>query len=248
MSNGSFLIWNSACATNPGKVRSVNQDACLDLPELGLWVVADGMGGHEAGEVASGMIVEYFRQINEPENLNNFIINVQNSLLQVNRKLREMATQQYSNQTIGSTVVALLAFGNQCAYVWVGDSRIYRLRNNIFEQMTRDHSMAEEYIDQGQMTLEEIQNSNISNALTRAVGAEDDLNIDIRMDEIKDGDVFLLCSDGLYREISAEEMAQFMARPDDCTTMTNNLLGQALNRDARDNITLSLVQIKDAYS
>lgn len=248
MSNGSFLIWNSACATNPGKVRAVNQDACLDLPELGLWVVADGMGGHEAGEVASSMIVNYFRQINEPENLNNFVTNVQNCLLQVNKSLREMATRQYSNQTIGSTVVALLAFGNQCAYVWVGDSRIYRLRNNRFEQMTRDHSMLEEYINQGQMTPEEIQNSNVANALTRAVGAEDDLNIDIRMDDIQDGDTFLLCSDGLYREVSPEEIAHYMARPDDCLTITNNLLEQALSRNARDNITLSLVQIKDAYS
>lgn len=248
MTVGSFLIWNSACATNPGKVRSVNQDACLDLPEIGLWVVADGMGGHEAGEVASGMIVDYFRQMDEPQNLNHFITNVQNNLIHVNRTLREMAVQQYSNQTIGSTVVALLAFGNQCAYVWVGDSRIYRLRNNRFEQMTRDHSMVEEYIDQGNMTQEQIMNSNVANALTRAVGAEDDLNIDIRMDQIQAGDTFLLCSDGLYREVSIEEIAQYMARPDDCFTMTNNLLGQALNRGARDNVTVSLVQIKDAYS
>ena len=248
MNNDSFLIWHSACATDTGKVRKVNEDACLDLPELGLWVVADGMGGHEAGDVASRMIVESCQQISEPHDFNNFISEAQRRLLEVNRRLREMATQQYSNATIGSTVVALLAYGKQCACLWVGDSRIYRLRNNKLEQMTRDHSMIEEYIHEGRMSPEEASESSIANVLTRAVGAQDELEIDLKIEELQDGDTFLLCSDGLYREIPAEEITQFMARGDDCSTITKNLLERALNNGARDNVTVAVVQIKDAYS
>lgn len=246
MNDSSFLIWHSACATDAGKVRQINQDACLDLPELGLWVVADGMGGHEAGEVASQMIVDHCQQINEPHDLNSFINDVRDRLLEVNQNLRAMASQQYNNATIGSTVVALLAYNKQCAYLWVGDSRIYRLRNNNLQQMTKDHSMVEKYIDEG-MDPEEANHSNMSNALTRAIGGEDELSIDVKIDDIQNGDIFLLCSDGLYREISEAEMTQLINRGDDCITMTKNLLETALNNGARDNVTVSVVQIKDAY-
>jgi protein phosphatase len=248
MTSSSFLIWRSASVTNAGKKRKENQDACLDLPEIGLWVVADGMGGHEAGEVASATIIEHCQQTSEPGDLTSFISEVQNRLLQVNRSIRQMASQQYNNATIGSTVVVLLAYGKQCAYLWVGDSRIYRLRNAKLEQMTRDHSMVEQYIEQGIMTLEEASHSNISNVLTRAVGGEDEMQIDLKVDDIQADDIFLLCSDGLYREVSEADMTQLMSHGDDCASMTKNLLESALNNGARDNVTVSVVQIKDAYA
>ena len=248
MTNRSFLIWSSACVSDTGKVRRANQDACLDLPELGLWIVADGMGGHQAGEVASDAIIEHCQQTSEPGDLNSFIAEVQNRLLHVNRSLRELASQKYNNATIGSTVVALLTYGKQCAYLWVGDSRIYRLRKSKLEQMTRDHSMVEQYIEQGMMSVEEAHQSNIANALTRAVGGEDEMEIDLKVDEIQADDIFLLCSDGLYREVSETEMTQLMSRDDDCFTMTKNLLDSALNHGARDNVTVSVVQIKEAYA
>ena len=247
MTSSSFLIWRSASVTNAGKKRKENQDACLDLPEIGLWVVADGMGGHEAGEVASAAIIEHCQQTSEPGDLNSFISEVQNRLLQVNRSIRQMASQRYNNATIGSTVVVLLAYGKQCACLWVGDSRIYRLRNAKLEQMTRDHSMVEQYIEQGIMTVEEASHSNIGNVLTRAVGGEDEMQIDLKVDEIQADDIFLLCSDGLYREVSEADMTQLMSRGDDCASMTKNLLESALNNGARDNVTVSVVQIKDAY-
>jgi len=248
MNTDSFLIWRSACTTDVGKVRKVNEDACLDLHELGLWVVADGMGGHIAGDVASRMIIESCQQINEPHNLDNFISEVQNRLQGVNQHLRELAAQQYNDSTIGSTVVALLAYDRQCACLWVGDSRIYRLRNSKLEQLTKDHSMVEEYIDEGFMSPQEAYNSSIANALTRAIGAEDELSIDVRVEEMQDGDTFLLCSDGLYREVSHEEMTQLMVSNNDCTTISMKLLESAIEHGAKDNVTVSVVQIKDAYS
>lgn len=247
MISDSILIWRSACATDAGKVRKVNEDSFLDLHELGLWVVADGMGGHMAGDVASRMIVESCKQIDEPQDLNSFIADVEGRLIEVNRKLREMAAQQYNDSTIGSTVVALLTYDRQSACLWVGDSRIYRLRNNKLEKLTRDHSMVEEYLAEGFMSPEEVYNSGLANALTRAIGAQDELEVDVRIDEMQDGDSFLLCSDGLYREVSEEEFTQFMSRDDDSTTIANKLLEQALAREAKDNITVSVVQIKDAY-
>lgn len=247
MNNASFLIWHSACVTDAGKVRTINQDACLDLPEIGLWIVADGMGGHEAGEVASQMIVEQCQKINEPHDLNNFITDVQHRLLEVNRSLRVMAGQKFNNATVGSTVVALLVYNRQCAYLWVGDSRIYRLRNNKLEQMTKDHSMVEQYIDEGVMNAEEANHSKVANALTRAIGGEDELNIDVKLDEIQDGDIYLLCSDGLYREVSEEKIIQIMSSGDDSNIMTKKLLECALNNGAKDNVTASVIQIKEAY-
>lgn len=248
MINNSFLVWSSACLTDAGKVRKVNQDACLDLPELGLWVVADGMGGHEAGEVASRAIIEHCQQTNEPHDMNSFISEVQTRLLQVNQSLRQIASQHYNNATIGSTVVALLTYNKQCAYLWVGDSRIYRLRNTKLEQMTRDHSMVQKYIDEGTMSEEEANQSKMANALTRAIGGEDDLKVDMRIDEIQHGDSFLLCSDGLYREVTETEMTLLMSSGENCASITNNLLQSALNNGAKDNVTVSVVQIKDAYA
>lgn len=248
MNNDSFLVWQSACATDVGKVRKVNEDACLDLPELGLWVVADGMGGHMAGDVASRMIVESCQQIDEPSNLETFIAEVQNRLQEVNRNLIQMATQQYNDSTIGSTVVALIAYERRCACLWVGDSRIYRVRDNKLEQLTRDHSVVEEYIADGIMTPQDAYNSSVANALTRAIGAQDELSIDVKIEEMQDGDTFLLCSDGLYREVSDEEMIQLITRSSDCAIITNNLLEHALHNGAKDNVTVSVVQIKNAYS
>ena len=247
MNNVSFLIWHSACVTHVGKVRKVNQDACLDLAELGLWVVADGMGGHDAGEIASRMIVEQCQNINEPLDLNSFIADVEHRLIEVNQGLRVMSGQKFNNATIGSTVVALLIHNKQCAYLWVGDSRIYRLRNNQLQQMTRDHSMVEKYVADGVMSFEEANNSNMANALTRAVGGEDTLDVEVKLDEIQNGDIFLLCSDGLYREVSENKMLEIMSSGSDSITMTNNLLTNALNNTAKDNVTVSVIQIKEAY-
>lgn len=247
MNDISYLIWHSACVTDVGKARKINQDACLDLPELGLWIVADGMGGHEAGEIASQMIIEQCQKINEPRDLNSFISDVENRLLEVNQSLRVMSGQKFNNATIGSTVVALLIHNRHCAYLWVGDSRIYRLRNNKLEQMTRDHSIIEQYIAEGTMTREDANHSNMANALTRAIGGEDELNVDVKLDEIQDGDIFLLCSDGLYREVAEEKMLELMSNGDDSNTMTNNLLENALNNTAKDNVTVSVIQIKETY-
>jgi len=247
MSNDTLLVWSSACETHPGKVRKVNEDACLNLPELGLWAVADGMGGHEAGDVASQLIVEQLRNIREPSDIHGFIAEVKVCLTEANRQLREMASQRYHDRTIGSTIVAMAAFGNQCAFIWVGDSRIYRLRNGKLERVTKDHSMIEDYIDQGLLPPEGAEASEIANVLTRAVGAEDELDVECKIATLCGDDVYLLCSDGLYREVTDSQIIQGMAM-DNCADSAKRVLELALENKARDNITVSVIQIKNAFA
>lgn len=201
MSGGPSFKWLSASLTNVGNVRKINEDACLDLPSRGLWVVADGMGGHAAGDVASQMIVETLRQIPAVDKLSGFVDVVEDCLLDANRKLYEMSRSGAEQRVIGSTVAALLAFENHCLCAWAGDSRIYRLRDGIFEQVTRDHSEVEEMIEQGLITPEAAAVHPSANIITRAVGGTSDLHLDLELFELQSLDRFLVCSDGLYKEL-----------------------------------------------
>ncbi len=246
MNNDTLLVWSSACETHPGKVRKVNEDACLDLPELGLWAVADGMGGHDAGDIASQLVVDQLRKIQEPSEIHGFVSEVKTRLSEANQQLREMASQRYHDRTIGSTVVAMTAFGNQCAFIWVGDSRIYRLRNGTLEKLTKDHSMIEDYIDQGLLHPDEAESSSIANVITRAIGAEDELEIDYKIDTMNSGDVYLLCSDGLYREVTEQQISEGIAI-NNSATCAKTLLDLALANEARDNITVGVVHIRQAF-
>jgi len=247
MDNHTLLIWNSAGVTDTGKVRSINQDAFLDLPETGLWVVADGMGGHEAGEVASRMIVEHLQHLSKPQDLNSYIAEIQKCIHAINQNLREVAAQKYNHAVVGSTIIVLAAYGNQYACLWAGDSRLYRLRNRKLEQISKDHNRVETYIAECAMNPKLVYDSKRAEALTRAVGGEDQLEIDLKIDQMFKDDIFLLCSDGLYREISTEKISQLLSRGDNCTTMAENLLKNVLTGDAKDNITVSVVQISEVY-
>jgi len=245
MTEFSLLAWKSTCLSHVGKVRVINEDACLNLSELGLWAVADGMGGHEAGDVASRAIIEELQQINEPTNLNNFIYTIKQHLAAVNLHLRQLAKQRYHNRTIGSTIAVLLAFGERCAYIWVGDSRIYRWRDGALMQLTHDHNLIEEYIEQGRLTPEEAASAPDANVLTRAVGATDELDVAVITDTIQHGDIFLLCSDGLYKEVQNTEIANILAL-DNTATMATKLVDLCLARGARDNVTVAIVQLSNA--
>ncbi len=247
MGSNTFLKWSSAGVTDIGKVRSINQDAYLNLPEIGLWVVADGMGGHEAGEVASRTIIEHLQHLSEARDLGSYITEIQKRITEVNLNLREIAAQKYNSATVGSTVVVLIAYGNQYACLWAGDSRLYRLRNNRLEQISKDHNMVETCIAECAMNPKLPYDNKRAEALTRAVGGGDPLEIDLKIDQMCKDDIFLLCSDGLYREVPTEKISQLLSKGDDCTTMTKNLLESALTDSAKDNITISVIQISEIH-
>lgn len=238
--------WSSAGRSHVGMVRAINEDACLAMPELGLWAVADGMGGHEAGDVASRMIVESLQQIPPPTNWQALLDSARERLIDVNQRLREESAQRYQHRTIGSTVVVLLAHQDRCACLWVGDSRIYRLRNGRLEQLTRDHSHVQELVDQGLISPEDAHRHPLANVITRAVGSAEELRIDEKIYPLRNGDIFLLCSDGLNKTVSDEEITRLLLHSDhNCQEAVKAFIHLALMRDASDNVTTVVVNISE---
>ncbi|MBI4006654.1 MAG: serine/threonine-protein phosphatase, partial [Gammaproteobacteria bacterium] len=182
------LSWTSFGISNVGKVRKHNEDSLLVRPEIGLWVVADGMGGHAAGDVASQMIVSTLKKVHEGVTLNRYIDDIEDRLMEVNKRLIKKAQESDNRSTIGSTVVSMVAYGRYCVYIWAGDSRLYRLRNKELRQMTTDHSQVELYVEKGLITREEASVHPHLNMITRAVGATDDLFLDMDIQEMERDD------------------------------------------------------------
>ncbi len=239
--------WLSAERSHVGMVRAINEDACLALPEMGLWAVADGMGGHEAGDIASQMIVETLKQITPQQDWEDFLAAVREGLREVNRRLRAESAQRYQHRTIGSTVVVLVMRESQCACLWAGDSRIYRLRGDELQQLTRDHSHVQELVDQGLISAEDAHRHPLANVITRAVGSTDDLPIDEAVYPLQAGDMFLLCSDGLNKTVSDEEIAHLLSDSQHhCDAAVKAFIHLALMRDANDNVTTVVVDVAAA--
>jgi protein phosphatase len=229
--------------TDVGMVRQINEDACLSRPEIGLWVVADGMGGHSAGDVASGKIVEQMAEVGAHDKLSALVAEVESRLLDVNDELREIAAEQ-NISTVGSTVAALVIKGRFGMCLWVGDSRVYRVRGGEIEQLTQDHAFVEDLVEKGILSREDAANHPQSNLVTRAVGAQDSLKLDLEIFELRDDDLFIVCSDGLDKEVTEAEIAATSSRHEP-TRLSDELVGLALARGSRDNVTVISVKVQD---
>lgn len=204
-------------------------------------MVADGMGGHSAGDFASSTIVTTLGDITPVASLDGFAELVTQGLRTVNQVLRDEAARR-DHGTIGSTVVALLARDGHYRCLWSGDSRIYLLRAGQLRQLTRDHSLVDQWVQQGIITPEQAQHHPSANIITRAVGADPTLELDNVSGELLAGDTFLLCSDGLTKELSDHTIAQIMQQ-DDIELACQQLLEQTLEHGARDNVSLVLVKM-----
>lgn len=233
------LRWKSGAATDRGRVRAVNQDAFLDRSDLGLWAVADGMGGHSDGALASQSIVEALGGLTHPRLLGSGAAAVREKLQAVNQRLLDRGALLGGDLT-GSTVVVLLAVGGRCAVLWVGDSRAYRLRGGELTQLTSDHSQVQVMVDSGVITSEQADDHPSSNVLLRAVGSDTPLEVDGRIERPQNGDRYLLCSDGLFRELNAREIAGALdaQEPD---AAAQSLVQQACEHGGRDNVTALVV-------
>lgn len=238
--------WTSASLSHVGLVRTINEDAYLDQPERGLWVVADGMGGHTLGDFASRSIIESLNNLPAPNTLATYAADARDRLQTVNHQLRAEADLRHV-QIIGSTVVVLLACDRYCTYLWAGDSRIYLYRDGSLRQLTRDHSQVEELKSISNLVSDAILNHAARNLITRAVGAADTLDLDEETMEVKDGDMFLLCSDGLSNEVSEQEMRRVLV-PGNCRQASEALIDMALMRGGRDNISVVVVRAEDLHS
>jgi serine/threonine protein phosphatase PrpC len=222
-------------------VRKVNQDAFAERSDIGVWVVADGMGGHEAGEIASQTVTEHIKNLSPTENLAGMISAVEESIRAANRQLLDEAASYDSQRQPGSTVVVLIIDGDQGALVWAGDSRIYRRRDETVELITRDHSHVQDLVEQGVILESEAESHPMANVITRAIGISDPLDLETKLIDVRADDQFLLCSDGLSRLVTNEEIQSMMSNKDS-EEVTQSLLHTALVRGARDNVTLICVK------
>lgn len=235
------IKWRSAHNCHVGLVREINEDAILSLPDQQLWAVADGMGGYEAGNIASDMIVSSLKNLTQLDGLNETVDNVEDSLIDVNHRILEYADIMLDGHTLGSTVVTLIIKGRVGICLWAGDSRLCRYRNRQLIQLSRDHSQVEEQLMQGRITPEEAGNHPDSNVITRAIGADAEIYIDINAFSVQLGDIFLLCSDGLYNMVSNDQIAATLASQP-IEKAVDALIQKALDNGADDNVSVILVQ------
>ena len=235
--------FRSVALTHAGSVRKLNEDAILDRPDIGLWAVADGMGGHAAGDFASAAVVRHLDAISSITSAFDFRRAVRTALLSANQELQQKAGDELLD-AIGATVVTLMVHRGHYACIWAGDSRAYRLRHGRLERLTRDHSLVQELVDAGSIHANEARTHANSNIVTRAVGASERLDLDGIHGSIEPGDRFLLCSDGLG-VLSEDEIEQALGIAD-IGLAAKGLLRGTLDRGASDNVSVILVQAETA--
>jgi protein phosphatase len=243
--NTTQIGWTSSAKSHVGMVRQINEDACLAQPEQGMWAVADGMGGHLLGDFASKTVIDLLQAIPVAESLSALLEAVRNALQSANRQLRAEALLRNAH-VIGSTAVVLLIRDDQCACVWAGDSRLYLHREGQLSKVTRDHSQVEELRLAGTLTDEEALMHPARNLITRAIGAADELELDEIGMSVKEGDTFLLCSDGLTNEVMEQEIAAVLMTGD-CRQATDTLIDLALRNGGRDNVTVVVVRDEEQF-
>lgn len=240
-----LLHWISGSVTERGLIRDSNQDAYLDRPDLGLWAVADGMGGHYGGEYASHLLVESLDRLAPFEDLNSAIETVRQVTAAVNQELIRTA-REIGQGVMGTTLVAVVALGARCAVLWAGDSRVYRLRDGVLTQLTRDHSQVQWMVDSGLLAPEEADQHPLSNLLLRAVGSEAGLSLDDCIEALHAGDRYLLCSDGLMKELGREDIRRIlMETPDSPREAAQALVDAACAAGGRDNVTAVVIDFQD---
>jgi serine/threonine protein phosphatase PrpC len=251
-----------ASATDPGRVRSHNEDSIGTDPEIGLAVLADGMGGYNAGEVASGIAVAVvssetkrvlpgkgLTEVDPETGVTRVEQLAKANSSKANLSIFEAARSQPQYSGMGTTLVVALFFDNRLCVSHVGDSRLYRMRGDSFEQITRDHSLLQEQIDSGMITKEAAKLSQNKNLVTRALGIDAEVDTEVHVYDTKLGDLYLLCSDGLSDMVEDEDIQLTLASLQaNLQLAADQLVQQANDNGGRDNISVILVKIKDDYA
>jgi PPM family protein phosphatase len=242
--------------TNVGMKRTHNEDNFSIIEESGLYIVADGMGGHASGEIASKMAVDSLREFfaltaNDPERTWPYKMDrskgyEENRLITgiklANLRIFESAQRDPRQRGMGTTIVALFAVENGIHVAHVGDSRVYRMRDGKIEQLTEDHSLLNDYIKMKRLTAEEIANFPHKNVIVRALGMKDTVKVDTRLEQPRAGDVYLLCTDGLSGPVPDPEMLETLGQPGDLKAAASRLIARANENGGPDNITVVLAR------
>lgn len=233
-----------AAGSDTGKLRSKNEDSFTCLPAQNLWVVADGMGGHDAGDFASATITRQAAKFANQAHLEDSILLLEENFLHSNQIIREHAAKMGKNVTIGSTLTALFTWQNLMFVLWAGDSRVYRLRDGKLKRLTEDHSFVEELVRLGKLNAAEAEAHPAANVVLNAIGINDQIVIDMEYFSIEDNDIYLLCSDGLYKEMDDSLIEQKLQQHEDLEKLKQSLIQTALDHGGSDNCTVILVKAK----
>jgi len=240
--------------TDVGRVRSTNEDNFGVYPQLGLFLVADGMGGAAAGEVASRMTVEHVRRTVEtgetswpmdplssgPESGPRRFIS---GIHRANRRIHALGFKDRRKRGMGTTVAGMLLLSRSAVIAHVGDSRIYRMRDGRLELLTQDHSLANELIELGYLQPDQVATFSRRHVITRAVGTQENVQVETRIVDVRPGDTFLLSTDGLHGEVSDPEIAEVLRETSDPVLAVERLIGLANGSGGPDNVTAVIVQL-----
>ncbi len=230
--------------TDTGHVRAKNEDSILVHGEENVWVVADGMGGHHAGDFASQTITNNIGLFKQHASLDDSILLLEENILNSNAIIRKKAGKLGRSTTIGSTVVCVYVWQNLLFTLWAGDSRLYRYREASLERLTEDHSYVEELVRMGKLEANEAEEHPAANVVLRAVGIDDHLCIDFEYFELHDGDIFIICSDGLYKDLEEAKIKTIIdAHSENMHSLADALLEASLAAGGTDNTSIITMKI-----
>lgn len=230
-----------SATTHVGRVRKINEDSILSLPDQKIWVVADGMGGHAAGDFASQTIVDTIAMIQPDLEPGELMRGLRKTIFQAHDTIQAEAEAK-GQGTVGATVVALIMTDEHFVAFWAGDSRLYRFRDGEIEMLTTDHSLVAELVLSGEMTWDEAEKHPQSNAITRAVGVGDELELDKIRGDVASGDRYLICSDGLTKYATFDTLKRMVVDAP-IETVADSLLSYALDSGGADNISIIVVDV-----
>jgi serine/threonine protein phosphatase PrpC len=231
--------YTSHFVSHVGAVRSVNEDAYLEAPDLGLWAIADGMGGHEAGEEASRLVIDALDGLHRATTCEEMVSQVKDHLAKANLRIRKLSLSRFHGRLIGSTAAVLVICGGTGVCLWAGDTRVYLSRAGVLSRLTRDHSRSEELIAMGLLKAGDAAGSSYANVITRAVGVEDHLELEVHAVTLDAADLFLMCSDGLNKVVTDEEIGEAVRSAG--VNAAAMLLELALGRTPTDNVTVGVI-------
>lgn len=232
--------FETGAISHAGRVRSHNEDNLVVRPEHGLWAVADGMGGHQNGAMASATVAASLSAIGAAASASELLGRLERGVIEANAELRRQI-REHDGVTMGATLAVLLIHGRHFACVWCGDSRIYLVRGARITQVSRDHTEAQDMIERGLLTVEEARTWPRRHVVTRAIGVHDRPELEIDNGELEGGDIFVLCSDGLTDHVRDEEILR-AAVSGSPQAASDALLALTLERGASDNVTVIVVR------
>ena len=238
------MSFDCVSRTHVGLKRKVNEDSVLVRTERGLWAVADGMGGHEVGDVASSMVTDALRALPIVYGLDDTVEAAVDALRRVNGELIRLArSEDDRSRTIGTTVVGLAIADGHFRCFWVGDSRAYRIRHGQIRRLSRDHSLVQDLVDAGMLNSADAEKHESANVITRAVGVSEELEVDSSTGEAAPGDIFFLASDGITRVVEDDELLEELANGS-LEAAADKLVDLVLARGAPDNLSMVITRVR----